>query len=187
MDDMAIIRRALSGFPHLRSTAKAVTTAVLVGVALAGCAVDVPGSSSAAPRADMSKNPAVAGAGQRIVLTFEGEVVPATLADTAAARQFAALLPVTLDLRDPMGQAKSGRLPAPIDDSGAETVTDPTEGGIYYAPDSRSLAIFYDDLGQSVPPPGLVRLGTVDGGVEAISAARNRIRLRIYPADRTSP
>ena len=38
------------------------------------------------------------------------------------------------------------------------------------------MAVFYDDLGQTVPPPGLVRLGAVDGGLDAIAAAGNRVR-----------
>ena len=47
------------------------------------------------------------------------------------------------------------------------------------------MAVFYDDLGQTVPPPGLVRLGTVDGGVDSIADAGNRIRVRIDLADGT--
>jgi hypothetical protein len=124
------------------------------------------------------------------VLRFDQEVVRATLTDTAAARQFAAKLPLTLDLRDPMGQAKSGRLPAPIEHASAESTIDPEVGGIYYVPDRAMIAIFYDDLGQTVPPPGLVRLGTVDtgpdAGSDAIAAAGNRIRVLIDAADRTS-
>jgi hypothetical protein len=120
------------------------------------------------------------------VLRFDHGVVTATLDDTAAARGFAALLPLTLDLHDPMGQAKAGRLPAPIDHAGAEAVTDPDSGGIYVVPGSDMLAIFYDDLGQSVPLPGLVRLGVVDGDLDAILDAGNRIRVRIEQTDRRS-
>ena len=120
------------------------------------------------------------------MLRFDDEVVLATLSETAAARQFAAQLPLTLDLRDPMGQAKSGRLPGPIDTTSAETVIDPDAGGIYYVPDRVMIAIFYDDLGQSVPPPGLVRLGAVDSGADAIDAAGNRMRMLMDLADRTS-
>ena len=49
----------------------------------------------------------------------------ATLADTAAAREFAALLPIQLTLRDPVGQAKSGRLPASLTVTDADRVLDP--------------------------------------------------------------
>ena len=36
------------------------------------------------------------------------------------------------------------------------------------------LAVFYDDLGQTVPRPGLVRLGAVDSDLTAVAAAGNR-------------
>ena len=95
------------------------------------------------------------------------EVVAATLADTPAGREFADHAAVTLDLRDPMGQAKSGRLPAPIDTAGATTILDPDAGGIYYVPDRAMIAIYYDDLGQTVPAPGLVPLGALDADLGA--------------------
>jgi hypothetical protein len=39
--------------------------------------------------------------------------------------------------------------------------------------------VYYDDLGQSVPPPGLVRLGAVDSGVEKIADAGGLFSVRI--------
>lgn len=58
-------------------------------------------------------------------------------------------------------------------------------GDIYYQPDSGILAVFYDDLDQSVPPPGLVRVGAVEGDVDAIAAAGNHVSLRIDLMDGT--
>jgi hypothetical protein len=72
---------------------------------------------------------APAPSGQRIVLRFDQDLVAATLVDTTAAREFADLLQLTLDLHDPIGQAKSGRLPAPIDTADAMTVIDPDADG----------------------------------------------------------
>ena len=94
----------------------------------------------------------------RIVLRFGDEFATATLSDTPAAREFAAMLPLQLKLHDPMGQAKSGPLPRPIDAARGEPVFDPAVGEIYYSAPSGTFAIFYDDLGQSIPDPGLVRL-----------------------------
>jgi hypothetical protein len=108
-----------------------------------------------------------------------------TLDDTPAARVFAAMLPLRLTLHDPMGQAKSGRLPSAIDVAGAATDLDPKVGELYYWAPSHTVAVFYDDLGQSVPPPGLVRLGVVDSGLPSISSAGNRFPVRIEAADRT--
>ena len=61
------------------------------------------------------------------------------------------MLPLPLNLHDPMGQAKSGQLPSPIDVTGAEPVFRPRVGELYYWAPSHTVAIFYDDLGQSVP------------------------------------
>ncbi len=154
---------------------------------LAGCTVGDPVAAVAVPAGSTagttSVDPSTGWA--RVVLRFDEEVVAVSLADTPPARQFAAMLPLDLDLRDPMGQAKSGPLPGPIDIAGADTVTDPAVGEMYYWPDSATIAIFYDDLGQSVPPPGMVRLGTVDGGVDMIADAGNRVRVRMDLADGT--
>ena len=151
----------------------AVTAASFLLLSAAGCAAVSPSSdpSSAAT------SPATRG--QRIEVRFNDEVTTATLADTAAGREFAALLPVTLELRDPMGQAKSGRLPAPIGTVDPGVVFDPDAGGVYYAPDSQAVTFYYDDLGQTVPAPGLVRLGSVDSGLASIAAARNRVRVHV--------
>jgi hypothetical protein len=117
------------------------------------------------------------------VLRFGDEFATATLSDTPAAREFAAMLPLRLELRDPMGQAKSGALPRPIDAAGGAPVFDPAVGEIYYSAPSGRFAIFYDDLGQSIPDPGLVRLGTVDAGTDGIAEAGNRLTVQIYFAD----
>ena len=84
-----------------------------------------------------------------------------------------------------MGQAKSGRLPRRSTPP-ARPRPDPDAGGIYYVPDSQTLAVFYDDLGQTVPPPGLIRLGAVDGDLTPVAAAGNRVRVRIDLADSAS-
>jgi hypothetical protein len=119
-------------------------------------------------------------------MRFDDELVHATLTETAAGREFAAQLPLTVDVRDPMGQAKSGRILAPIDSTGRRTTPDPDAGGIYYVPDSQILAVFYDDLGQSVPAPGLIHLGAVDGDLSPVADAGNRVRVRIDLADSAS-
>ena len=66
------------------------------------------------------------------------------------------MLPMSLKLNDAWGQAKVGRLPHPIQVECAHRVLRPTRGGIYYWSDSATLAVYYDDLGQTVPPPGLI-------------------------------
>jgi hypothetical protein len=167
----AVVRR-LAGF-----AAAALLTATAAGCTAAGYAP--------APVGLVSTPDASGATGLRIVLRFDRAAVPATLSDTAASRELASLLPLTLDLRDPMGQAKSGRLPVPLNASDVAVVTDPEAGCLYYVPDSQLLAVFYDDLGQAVPTPGLIRLGTVDGDLTAIAAAGNRVWVRVDLADAT--
>lgn len=131
-------------------------------------------AASALPRAvDLS----------RVVLHLPEASATIALDETPAARAFAAMLPLRLALSDPMGQAKSGPLPDRIDVTGATRATDPVVGVLYYWPPTGDIAIFYEDLGQSVPGPGLVRLGVVDDGLTAISQAGNRFPVHIDAAD----
>jgi hypothetical protein len=180
LEDMTTTFRSVRG-----KTAAVLATASLVAV-LAGCSTVDPtaGSNTTVPSPSTVVSPPSASNGSlRIVLRFGEETATATLSDTPAAREFAAMLPLQLKLRDPMGQAKSGPLPRPIDAAGGEPVFDPAVGEIYYSVNSSTFAIFYDDLGQSIPDPGLIRLGTVDTTTDRIAEAGNRVTVQMYLAD----
>jgi hypothetical protein len=114
-----------------------------------------------------------------VVLRVGESVATVTLENTPAAEQFAAMLPLQLTWHDPMGQAKSGRLPDAIDVHGAERVVDLEVGSIYYWPPSGDIGVVYDVLTESVPPPGAVRLGYVDAGLATIASAGNRFDVTI--------
>jgi hypothetical protein len=114
-----------------------------------------------------------------VVLSVDGGIAAATLDDTSAAREFARMLPLRLTLHDPMGQAKSGKLPNRISAVGPERVADLDVGGIYYWPPNGAIAVVYDDLGQSVPPPGAVRLASVGSGLGVIASAGNQFTVWI--------
>jgi hypothetical protein len=168
--------------PPFRRLAGAVLVAAsLVGV-LAGCSVAGPAAGLNSPNLPVTPISASTDS-VRVVLRFGNETAAGTLADTPASREFAAMLPLELDLRDPMGQAKSGPLPRPLDVSGTEPVFDPAVGQIYYSAPSSTFAIFYADLGQSIPDPGLIRLGTVEAGTDQIADAGNRFTVRIDLVD----
>jgi hypothetical protein len=141
-----------------------------------------PADQTSAVVASAPSQPATAG---RVTVQAPSGLATVTLDDTPVARDFAARLPMRLTLHDPMGQAKSGQLPSAIDVDGAETDLNPKVGELYYWAPSHAIAIFYDDLGQTVPPPGLIRLGVVDSGLSAISTAGNGFAVRIESADRT--
>lgn len=89
-------------------------------------------------------------------------VLPATLDDTPAARDFASLLPLELTLRDYHGIEKIADLPRKLDTTGAPASYTPKPGDItLYAPWG-NLAIFVKPFQAS---PGLVPLGRFDGDI----------------------
>jgi hypothetical protein len=104
----------------------------------------------------------------KIRLTINGKAIPATLRDNATSRDFLSLLPLTLTLEDYNATEKISYLPRKLSTTGAPAGIDPEIGDIaYYAPWG-NLAIFYKDFRHS---PGLIRLGRIDGGVEALNAS----------------
>ena len=101
----------------------------------------------------------------KIRLHVHGEVATATLASTATARDFAALLPLTISLRDFAKVERIGDLPRKLSTVGAPAGMDPVVGDIaYYAP-LNHLVIF---AGDNVYADGLVRMGRVETGLAAL-------------------
>ena len=97
--------------------------------------------------------------------------LPATLDDSAAGRDFFAMLPLTLSMKDFAGREKiSGSLSKTLDQRGAPAGYDPSVGDItYYAPWG-NLALFYkggDDAG------GLIYLGKFEGDFQALVTANH--------------
>lgn len=102
----------------------------------------------------------------KIRIDVDGAVMLATLEDSAAARDFASLLPLDLKLDDYHATEKIAYLSRKLSIEGALAAIDPEVGDIaYYAPWG-NLAIFYKDFGHS---PGLVRLGRIQSGGEAMN------------------
>jgi len=111
----------------------------------------------------------------KIRLVADGQILHATLADNPSARDFAALLPLTLTLRDHAGTEKIADLPRALSRQGAPAGSQPVPGMIaYYAPWG-NLALFYREFAWS---PGLVPLGAFDGGVSLL-ARRGSLKVRI--------
>nr|WP_315185559.1 cyclophilin-like fold protein [uncultured Albidiferax sp.] len=101
----------------------------------------------------------------KIRLHVHGEVATATLAATATARDFAALLPLSITLRDFAKVERIGDLPRKLSTVGAPAGLDPVLGDIaYYAP-LNHLVVF---AGDNVYADGLVRMGRVDTGLAAL-------------------
>jgi hypothetical protein len=153
----------------------ALLTAVLIAAVAAGCSVRADSGVPATRSAPVA--PSDAG-GPPVVLRFGDHVATATLTDTPESRQLTAMLPATVDLKDVWAQAKSGRLPHTIVAAGSTPVHDPVPGDIYFWPSTDVIAIYYADLAQAVPDPGLIRLGAIDTGLAKVANASS-VRVRI--------
>ncbi|MFQ2274113.1 cyclophilin-like fold protein [Aeromonas hydrophila] len=91
-----------------------------------------------------------------IKMTIAGQIITATLDDSHSARDFFAMLPLTLALEDYADTEKIAYLPRKLTTQGAPKGIDPNMGDLtYYAPWG-NLAIFYRDFGYST---GLIKLG----------------------------
>jgi hypothetical protein len=101
----------------------------------------------------------------RIHVIVGDEMLSATLDDTPAGRDFAALLPLELTLSDYNRTEKVADLPRKLDTRDAPASYTPKTGDVtYYAPWG-NLAIFYKPFRTS---NGLVRLGAFDGPIDAL-------------------
>ncbi|WP_306801455.1 cyclophilin-like fold protein [Streptomyces sp. T12] len=104
-----------------------------------------------------------------IRFTVDGHRVDATLNDSATARDFAALLPLTLNLSDFHRTEKIADLPRRLSTSGAPDAAEAKPGDLaYYAPWG-NLALFYRGSGSS--DAGLIILGRVHGDTERLATA----------------
>lgn len=142
------------------------------------------GGSSTSPTPSQSSAPA-SGSPQedrvRISITIGGQRLSATLSDSAAAKDLAAQLPVTIDMTDHGGVEKTGALPSPLSLDGQPEGADPDVGDLgYYAP-GNDLVLYYGDQGYY---SGIVVLGRLDGtAAQRISAMEGSITATIEAFD----
>jgi hypothetical protein len=99
----------------------------------------------------------------KISIKLEGKTLTASLDDNSTTRDFLALLPLTLTLKDYNRTEKISDLPRKLSTKGAPSGSDPNVGDIaYYAPWG-NLAIFYRDFDYST---GLIKLGKMESDVD---------------------
>jgi hypothetical protein len=101
----------------------------------------------------------------RIHVIVGDETLSATLDDTPAGRDFAALLPLELTLSDYNATEKVAGLPRKLDTRDAPASYTPITGDVTYFAPWGNLAIFYKPFRTS---NGLVRLGAFDGPIDAL-------------------
>ena len=102
----------------------------------------------------------------KIILKSSNGEVTAILDDTAAARSFAAQLPITLNLEDYGGHEKVAKLPKPLDTRGAPSGSDGKKGEISYFAPWNNFVIYY---GYQPYYEGIVRLGVIEGDVSSVA------------------
>ena len=100
------------------------------------------------------------------------------LQDNPASRDFLSLLPLTLTFEDYNRIEKISTLPRKLQTAGAPSSCDPDVGTFaYYAPWG-NLSLFYRDFRHS---PGLIPLGHVESGMEALAAQSGDFDIRLEP------
>lgn len=100
----------------------------------------------------------------KVHLKLNGRVIPATLADNQTAREFVAMLPLTITMHDMFKREKFGPLPRAISGQGARTRGYQVGDMICWSP-GPDVAIFYRHDGQKIRGR-LHVLGKLDFGVE---------------------
>lgn len=113
----------------------------------------------------------------RIRITIGDQQFQATLDESAATRDLAAQLPLTLELSDHGGVEKTGALPAPLSLDGQPAGADPDFGDVgYYAP-GNDLVLYYGDQSYY---DGIVVLGRLhDGAAERIANLEGSITVQL--------
>jgi len=104
----------------------------------------------------------------KIRLTLDNsKAITATLIDSETTRDFVSLLPLTLTMNDLFGREKLFHLPRAISEGGKRTRTYEVGDVIYWSP-GPDVAVYYRHDGQSIPSPGIIAIGKIDSGVEAL-------------------
>ncbi|GAA1521071.1 hypothetical protein GCM10009741_22540 [Kribbella lupini] len=113
----------------------------------------------------------------RLRITIGDEHFQATLDESAASRDLAALLPLTVRMSDHGGVEKTGRLPSPLSLDGQPAGADPAVGDVgYYAP-GNDLVLYYGDQSYY---DGIVVLGRLrDDAAERIAAMDGSITVQL--------
>ncbi|MEW6146175.1 MAG: cyclophilin-like fold protein [Thermodesulfobacteriota bacterium] len=119
------------------------------------------GSAVTAPSVKPAEVTNESGKGMKIRIKVGDKEAIGTLNDSPAARDFASLLPLTLDLEDYVKTEKIGYLPRKLTIEGS--ANNPDSDIAYYAPWG-NLAIFYKVVPSS--GNGLIILGKIDSNKE---------------------
>jgi hypothetical protein len=156
--------------------------ALFAALSLSACggANDDEDASTSAPSPSPTSTTDAQDAGAPIRIRFRDTQLSGRMFDNATARDLAAQLPLTLSFRDHNNVEKTAPLPRALSLDGAPARHDPAAGDIgYWAPDS-DFVLYYDDDAPSFD--GIVRIGRLDGDLDAIARLPEGARVTIEPA-----
>ena len=103
----------------------------------------------------------------KIEIDINGNRVIGRLNDTKTSKDFIAELPLTVRLNDLFRREKYAELPHPLS-TDAKREYRYKLGQIAYWSPSKSIAIFYKDDGETIPPPGIIVMGQIESGVNLV-------------------
>jgi hypothetical protein len=113
----------------------------------------------------------------RIQITIGDQHFQATLDDSAAARDLAAQLPLTVEMSDHGGVEKTGPLPSPLSLDGQPPGADPDVGDVGYYTPGNDLVLYYGDQSYF---DGIVVLGRMhDDAAERIASMDGSIQVSL--------
>jgi hypothetical protein len=106
----------------------------------------------------------------KIRLKVNDKIITATTIDSKTTRDFISLLPLTLTMNDLFRREKYAHLPKAISTAGERVHTYEVGEIVYWSP-GPDVAIFYRQDGERIPSPGIIVIGKIDSGVEALNVA----------------
>ncbi len=104
----------------------------------------------------------------KIQLTVNDKRIAARLIDSPTARDFISLLPLTLTMNDLFKREKFGHLPRAISNEGKHTHAYALGDIAYWSP-GPDIAVYYHHDGERIPDPGVIVIGRIASGLEALN------------------
>ena len=120
----------------------------------------------------------------KIKIRIKDRVLSATLAGSKTTQDFVSLLPLTLTMNDLFGREKYGHLPRELSEGGERTHGYGVGEVVYWSP-GPDVAIFYRNDREAIPDPGIIVLGKIDSGVEALNV-EGSVKVTIELANQSS-
>ena len=130
-----------------------------------------------APNLAFAQTPS-SGRRNKVEFSFGDHVFTATLFDNPSARDFASMLPLSLELTDYSNNEKIAYLPRKLTVEGNTPYADAAIGDLCYYVPWGNIIFYYRDYS---PDSSVIRLGRLDGGIKPLMT-RGTFPLRIRAA-----